>query len=201
MTTPAGAMTNLGGDVTEINMQRRDADFELATGPEDHRRRERGFSLIEVLIASLIMLVVALGIVSLFTMAASSNLQGSDNTKAANFARERIELLWQVPFSDPLLKITGAGTTAQQFEYYDELTKKWVAMASATPPSGAMWSRITTVRQFSVDNLAAPITGDAGVANPSQVQLKEIKVEVKSQRKGGPLGGGKELTLLAYRSA
>ena len=167
------------------------------------RRHEGGFSLIEVLIASVIMLFIALGVVALFTMSAASNLQGSESTKAANYARERLEQLWQVPFSAPELTITGSATENKSYEYYDNATKKWTAMAGPTPPAVATWSRITTVRQFAVDNLAsaAAISGDIGSANPQQVQIKEIKVEVHNRRVGGALGGGKELTLLAYRSA
>lgn len=188
----------MGLEVMEMNM----VDPNVGNAAErDARSGERGFSLIEVLVASLIMLVVALGIVSLFTMAASSNLQGSDNTKAANFGREKLEQLWQIPFDDPQLQITGGATTNVTYDYYDEATKLWVTMATATPPANAIWYRITTIRQFKVDDLATPITGDAGLADPTQVQLKEIKVEVHNKRVGGVLGGGKELTLLAYRSA
>ena len=169
--------------------------------PVDGRRKERGFSLIEVLIASVIMLIIALGVISLFTMAMSSNLQGGDNTKAANFAREKLELLWQIPFNDPQLTIAGAATTHQLYEYYDETTKQWTGMGSATPPPGAIWTRITTIRQFSIDDLTEPISGDDGTTAPEQVQMKEIKVEVRNTRAGGAFGGGKELTLLAYRSA
>jgi type II secretory pathway pseudopilin PulG len=169
------------------------------------RRGERGFSLIEVLIASLIMLFVALGIVALFTMSAASNLQGSESTKAANYARERLEQLWQVPFNSPELTITGSGTENKTYEYYDATptVRKWTSMPGPTPPALATWTRITTVRQFAVDNLAsgAAISGDVGTANPQRVQIKEIKVEVHNKRVGGALGGGKELTLLAYRSA
>ena len=165
------------------------------------RQHERGFSLIEVLIASVILLFVALGIITVFTMSASSNLQGSESTKAANYARERLETLWQVPFSDPQLTVAGSATTKLTYEYFDNGTQKWVSMAGPTPPAVATWTRITTVRQFAANNLAAPLSGDFGVNNPQQVQLKEIKVEVHNARVGGPLGGGKELTLLAYRSA
>ncbi|HET9769010.1 MAG TPA: prepilin-type N-terminal cleavage/methylation domain-containing protein [Thermoanaerobaculia bacterium] len=169
----------------------------------DRQRHERGFSLIEVLIASVILLFVALGVITLFTMSASSNLQGSESTKAANYARERLELLWQVPFSDPQLTITGSATDKKSYEYYDAAptARKWVAMPGPTPPVGATWTRITTIRQFAANDLATPINGDVGIANPQQVQMKEIKVEVHNARVGGALGGGKELTLLAYRSA
>jgi prepilin-type N-terminal cleavage/methylation domain-containing protein len=165
------------------------------------RRGERGFSLIEVLVASLIMLVIALGIVSLFTMAASSNLQGSDNTKAANFAREKLEQLWQIPFTDPQLTITGAATDNVSYDWYNDATRVWTPMASASPPGGAMWWRKTTIRQFKVDDLVNPVSGDVANADPSQVQLKEITVEIRNTRAGGVLGGGKELTLVAFRSA
>lgn len=169
----------------------------LASADRNRRHRERGFSLIEVLIASLIMLFVALAIIPLFTMSAANNLQGSDSTKAANFARDRIELIWQLPFTDPQITLT-AGTSKQLFEYYDEVNKTWVTQATLNPPAGTIWTRITTIRQFTVDDLATPLPFDA---DPQLVSMKEAKVEVKNARVGGPLGGGKELTIVAYRSA
>jgi Tfp pilus assembly protein PilV len=105
---------------------------------------ESGFSLVEVIIASLIMLLVALAIIPLFTMAASSNLQGASSTSAANYARDRLELLWQLPFNDSRLTIT-AGTVVRSYEYFDASatststpppTPGWTSACAPPPPSG-----------------------------------------------------------------
>ena len=170
-----------------------------STTPPCHRRAgERGFSLVEVLIASLILLFVALGIIPLFTMAAQSNLQGSENTKAANYARERLEQLWQMPFNDPYLTIT-AGTERAHTDYYDETQGKWLPL-SGEPPAGTLWTRHTEIRQFAVDDLEAPITAEQAAADPVRVQLKEITVHIDTRRGGGPFGGGKNITVRAFKA-
>jgi prepilin-type N-terminal cleavage/methylation domain-containing protein len=167
------------------------------------RRGERGFSLIEVIIASLIMLLVALAVIPLFSMAASSNLQGASSTSAANYARDRLELMWQLPFNDAKLTITG-GTTVKSYEYFDAGTNAWVDLGIRTTPpawpAAAVWRRVTTVRQFNVDDLS-----DAGAlptgTNPEIITMKEVTVEVQNARSDAPFGGGKQMTIRAYRAA
>jgi type II secretory pathway pseudopilin PulG len=159
---------------------------------------QSGFSLIEALIASLILLFVALGTIPLFTMAAQSNLQGNENTKAANYARERLEQLAQLSFNAELITIT-AGTERSHTEYYDNLQKKWLILVGSTPP-GTLWTRFTKIRQFSVNDLETPISAADAASNPASVQIKEISVFVDSTRVGGAFGGGKSIALLAYKS-
>ena len=157
---------------------------------------EGGFSVVEVLVASVILLFVALGIISLFTMATQSNLQGSENTRAANFARERLEELSQLSFNAEPLTVT-AGTERAFTEYYDG--KTWLPLLSPDPPVGTLWTRFTKIRQFSVSDLATPISATEAAESPARVQLKEISVFVDSRRVGGVLGGGKSIALLAYK--
>ena len=162
------------------------------------QRGQRGFSLIEVLIASLILLFVALGIIPLFTMAAQSNLQGSENTKAANHARERLEQLWQMGFNDEYVTILG-GEERAHTEYYDEAAEVWTPLFGA-PPAGTLWTRHTVIRQFAVDDLDTPITAEQATADPVRVQLKEMTVEIGTTREAGPFGGGKNITVRAYKA-
>ena len=169
------------------------------------RRAERGFSLIEVIIASLIMLLVALAIIPMFTMAASANLQGASSTSAANYARDRLELMWQLPFNDPRLTIT-AGTVVKSYEYFDAnpAVNAWVDLGVRTTPpvwpAAAIWRRVTTVRQFNADDLSDAGALPAGT-NPEIITMKEVTVAVQNARSDAPFGGGKELTIRAYRSA
>ena len=60
----------------------------------------------------------------------------------------------------------------------------------------AIWTRTTTIRQFSVTDLTAPLADTAPAAN---VHLKEITVAVESAR-GGPLGVGKRITVRLFKS-
>jgi hypothetical protein len=64
----------------------------------------------------------------------------------------------------------------------------------------ALWRRVTTVRQFNVDDLSDAGALPAGT-NPEIITIKELKVEVQNARRDATFGGGKELTLLAHRSA
>lgn len=71
-----------------------------------------GFTLMETCIALLIMLIVSLGVASLFTVAAGNNSGAADRQLAMAVAQDRMERLRNVIFSDPSLNVTPvAGTT------------------------------------------------------------------------------------------
>lgn len=159
---------------------------------------QRGFSIVEVLIAALILMFVALGTIPLFTMAMRSNLSGHESTKVANFARERLEEFWQLPFDDPLLTIVS-GDERVHDDYFDEATSRWLTL-SGTPPADSMWIRHVIIRQYAVDDLTAPISSDQAAVDPSRVQLKQITVSIDTSRTGGPLGGAKTIVLQAFKA-
>ena len=54
---------------------------------------EAGFSLLEVLIAAVLMLVIAVGVLPLFTRAMTASLSGNDSSQASNFGRSRLECM------------------------------------------------------------------------------------------------------------
>jgi type II secretory pathway pseudopilin PulG len=169
-------------------------------GAPSTRPPEGGFSLIEVLIASVLLLFIALGIIPMFVMAMQSNVAGQDHTLAANHARGRLEQLMQLPFDDPILTIT-AGTERGWTEIFDESTDSWILLVG-DPPDNTNWLRQTTIRQFDAEELdpADAISATEAAADPTKVQLKEITVEVFSHRLGGIMGA-KEMTVTAYKAA
>lgn len=162
---------------------------------------QRGFSVIEVLIAAAIFLIIALGILPLFTQAIRNNMAGRDATDVSNLGKSRVEELLQVPFD--ALQVPAAGTVGVLTEFYSQRDRQWKTFTPPLPTDDpALWLRTTRVRQYSLSDLL-----DDGVANNPlpgntpvlQIHFKEIEVEVRSANKN-PLGSGKSLTLRRLRA-
>lgn len=71
-------------------------------------REQRGFTLLESVIALLLMMVVGLAAASLFAYAAKYNNGATDRAAAIALAQDRIETLRSLPFDDASLAQTGA---------------------------------------------------------------------------------------------
>jgi hypothetical protein len=173
-------------------------------GPGRERARlrgQRGVSLIEVMLGSLLFLSISLGVVPMFTQSMVSNSSGNDSTKAANFARARAEELMQLPFNHVDLTLEAGFEKATQ-EYYTKDDGTWHAYPV---PAGepVEWVRQTTVRQYNVSALEDDVVEtdealDFG-ADPSFVHLKEIEVRV--EQLGGLLqSSAKTITVRTLRS-
>jgi prepilin-type N-terminal cleavage/methylation domain-containing protein len=136
---------------------------------------QRGFSLIEVLIALLILGFVALGIASLFTHAQLTNASGYQYAVIASEARRAIEMLQSLPFDDTALnETTGTPHTwAQaapgyniQYTVEDFGLENWTSLAdfTATPPAP----------------LAPNVWPDPTATASGEVRLKRITIRVSS---------------------
>lgn len=164
-----------------------------------------GFSLIETLIAAALLLLVALGILPLFSNSIINNVQGNLASQVANFARDEAERLYQLPFGHPDLSPDGGATEKTTTSYYSPSQLEWIASADWTGTEKEMFTRTSRVRQFSVQHLnpgAADYEfqdGEAltGSASPDLIHLKEIQVTVQSEP---GLGGGKSAVYRVYKS-
>jgi prepilin-type N-terminal cleavage/methylation domain-containing protein len=163
-------------------------------------RGEKGFSLIEVLIAAGIFLIVALGIVPFFTQAIVNNRAGADYTQSTNYAKSELERLFSLPMSSPDLQVT-AGTSTVTVAYYSQATHTWVS--SLTSGDAAVWTRTVTIRMYSLSGMlngGAVTDALAAGTPPAFVHARQIQVNVQSGRAGGPLGGGKQVTLSVFKT-
>ena len=77
--------------------------------PHSHARdrsEERGFSLLETAIALVIMMIIGLGIASLFAYATQANSRADDRELAMTIAQKRLEWLRTIPFTTQTRNVT-----------------------------------------------------------------------------------------------
>jgi type II secretory pathway pseudopilin PulG len=144
------------------------------------KRTEHGFSVVEVLIASLIFLVIAVGILPLFAASTRNNADGREATEVSNFSRSAVEDLMQATFSDARLTVPSGSTVLTTNQYYSKATQTWITGTPSTADP-ALWMRRIKVRQYNINDymtdgtLNNPLPGSADLG---QVHIKEIEVEV-----------------------
>jgi type II secretory pathway pseudopilin PulG len=189
------------------------------------RGGERGLSLIEALIAMALLLLVAIGILPLFTRAMVNNAAGSEATQAANHARQQLEELGQLPFNNDVLAIAAGNQLLTEDAYFsgDQNRQGDEFFAAAGAGNGfELWDRTTRVRQFGMrgvvdddaDNVIDGLVGleddndDGEIDSPlaagtdvAFVHFKELSVELASPRDdpSGARGPGPLGAAPAYR--
>lgn len=160
-------------------------------------------SMIEAVLAAVILLLIAVGILPMFTRSMASNASGADSTYVSNMATARAEEMLQLPFDAEPLTL-AAGSTSRVFdEVYTEEDGTFIVGTEATAKSAGkrpLWTRVTTIRQFSISDLDTPIAGTASTSPDLSVHIKEIEVEVGGLRQNGPLGGSKNLAVRVLKS-
>lgn len=172
---------------------------------------ESGMSLVEVVLASLILLLIAVGILPLFTRAMASNVAGSDSTYVSNMATERTEEFLQLNFDAEPLRLDDGATSRVYNEVHirdypsagsSDYEEVWIdgTLADVPAEDRAQWTRVTTIRQYSITDLATPLPGTPGTDPNGAVHVKEIEVAVAGLREGGPIGASKEITVRTLKS-
>ncbi|HEX9940461.1 MAG TPA: prepilin-type N-terminal cleavage/methylation domain-containing protein [Thermoanaerobaculia bacterium] len=168
------------------------------------RPGQRGFSVVEVLVAAAIFLIIAVGILPLFTQAMYANMAGRDATEVSNAGRSQAEEMLNVPYE--ALQVPAGKFEGVTEDYWSKSADGWQAGPAPTAGYGyasdVLWVRITRVRQYSRQDLVddgfanAPLVGGTPA---DQVFFKEIEVEVRSNRPT-LVGGGKSLRLKVLRA-
>ena len=159
-------------------------------------RDDRGFSVIEVLIATLIFLIIAIGILPLFASSTRNNLDGREATEVSNYGRSVLEDLLQADFNHARLTVPSGQTALTTEEYFSRADEVW-KVGTGTDADPALWRRRTIVRQFGYQDdgtLTPPLNGSAPLGD---VDIKEIEVHVWHARdqKSLALGGGRRYSV------
>jgi type II secretory pathway pseudopilin PulG len=165
-----------------------------ARGPA--ARHQRGFSMVEGLIAAALIGVVAVGIIPLFTRAMSDNLTGADYTRVTNFAKSKEEDFSRLPFTQPTIQLKSGDTQDMTTEFMDPTTLQW----STTPPKSLLgiWTRTSTLTQYNIYDTDDDQMFDfplAGGTSIDEVQIIQSQVQVKSASPVSPAGGHRTTTI------
>lgn len=165
-----------------------------ATTTPARRSSAAGFSIVEVLVAAVILAIIALGLIPLYTRSIRSNVEGFDYTQVSNFAKSRAEEYMQLPFDAPQLTVAPGDTDLEAVDFYSDAERKWVDALDGGDV--ALFTRTTTVRQFHTSDLNDPLDGVS-----DQASLKEVTVEVQGSRAAGsPLGPGKSIAIRVMKA-
>jgi len=177
------------------------------------RRGEAGFSIIEALIAAAILLIIALGLLPVFSRAINDNVTGNDATQATNGSRTELEELLQMPFNNQRVVVAAGQTKAETKDFYTrakadastgayeigDATEGWTADATGRGP--VLWNRTTTVQQYGITDLNdgkldTPLDGST---QANFVHLKQIQVQIDNPKKD-LFGNGQGITLTIIKA-
>ena len=149
------------------------------------RRTQRGVTLIELLVALALLAFVLLGITPLFMASVKSNFSANEYTSIHVLARDRLEQLMNLPFTD------------------DQLAPgEHCVSLPAKLPNGALnpFTITYSVTQLRIPPAASVATNASFVPTPATdatlpYQYKQIDVTVRSGT--GPLGIGTRATMVS----
>lgn len=169
------------------------------------RRGEAGFSVIEALIAAGILLIIAIGLIPMFTQSILNNAAGSDSSQSSTFAKDELESLQEMNFNVPDLLLTGATTELTSTDYWTQGSvasvgdEAWTTTAPTTVRP--RWTRTTRVSQYSIgsfdDGMLAATERKPGSTQPIEVHFKVIEVQLDSGKQ--PTSGLPPGPRLVYR--
>jgi len=148
-----------------------------------HPRPDAGFTLVEVLMALLILAIVSLGIAGMFSHAMVVNASGYDYARLASQARFVLEELRARPFEDASLVATAGAT--------------WV-------PQNLTYSNRNFTATYAITDFRINNWGDLGGTWPAPTagvpgNVKRITVRVRSTAQN--LQGRRELVVSALKVA
>ena len=146
------------------------------------RSSEAGFTIVEGLVAALILAIILIGILPLITRSMQNNTQGNDATNQANAVTDRLETLYSLPFNDQNLEIAAGQPSLQSTDYYSLTNNAW---STTSGGNDDQYTRQMTVEYFGGADLSADGTLDSpinGGSLPGSIQFKRITLELTKQR-------------------
>ena len=162
--------------------------------PRSATSGEAGFSIIEGLIAALLLLIVTLGILPLFSRAMNNNVKGNDSTRQASGATDAFETSVALPFNSGAMTVPGGATSLVTTESIalkkiasptggadQAISTRWEPLGSLGSDDHPVMNRQLTLQQYSYDDYAddqefdTPLNGDT---QPRLVHFKVVEVDL-----------------------
>ena len=152
---------------------------ETESYPAENRKDESGFSLVEVVIALMILLIAVLGVFATFTYATIYNGGNSQRSQALSVSQQQIELLRSAKFTptimDPSLqggvKPSDVVTAADGFKYLVEVKVDDDPFTPGLSPR----NDTKTLKEITVTITPQSITGSWVVAYPTTVVFRRVR--------------------------
>lgn len=181
-----------------------------AHGMESKSDPRRAFSLIEVLVISILVAIILLSLVPLFSGSMASNREGWTATEAVAFGRTELEDKSAIELDRPEIVVGNEDTDNTQDLVWSDEEGKWLDPADPDVPDFVLWEQTTRVRLFSISDLVGPDDQEkrftnplAGDIDPRYVHFREVNVWVEHQigaEDSGPSGTSRGLDATVIRS-
>jgi len=136
-------------------------------------KEEKGFTLLEVAIASVITMLGLVFLATLFTLAMSANRLTKQHTATTALAQQKLEDLMARERNDPLLTVGGGlDNSSKQAGYYDQIYVDDVGVITTTIPSG----QVANYRRYwMIEN------DPGGLANAVLISVKVVALQTARQ--------------------
>ena len=161
----------------------------LAAPPFRPASNEAGFSIVEGLIAALLLLIVTLGILPLFSRAMSNNVKGNDSTRQSNGAIDAFETSAALPFNSGDMNMPIGSTSVVVTDTLalkrvasptgggdQTISARWELPAALGSDDVPVMNRQRTLQQFAFSDLADNQTFDDPLDGATEPRLVHFKV-------------------------
>jgi len=152
------------------------------------RASAAGFSLIEALIAALLLAFIVLGVLPLFSRAMVNNIQGNDSSNIANGAVGSFEQHFTTDYRSEDLTLPAGVDTLTNTDYWSLMHNDWQTTIDTSGGDQPQYTRTARVQQFSYRDVAEDGDFDTplvGGTDPANIQFKVIEVEIANDRMVG----------------
>ncbi len=181
--------------------------------------REKGFSVIEVILAAALFMILATGSIVVILQGLDSNRLGEEQTVANQYAAEGMEAVRSIKNQGFINLVNSAGTgiarvgnvwtfsgvnntfTPNPNKTYTRVLKVESVNRDAVPPAGNIVPAPTGTLDLNTIKVTSTVSWNFNSARPESVQLTEYMTNWKSQ-KGGMVvygNGGTTTNAVSYR--